>query len=279
MIIDFYIDLLIIIVIIIFFVWIFIIVVLVVYNGCHFIGLIDTDKEAKMEPDNNIISSLIFACRFLVYPIFLFLCWVAVIMSYIFWTWLLIIYFVPHLIFVGIIPIPFKIPILEYVPPFKQLTNRGVLPLIRRINTRLFEFLLSRDFNIHKENIKDIQNFVFEEIKKIFTDFFKILKINYETFSHIIPNVEPVKPVIEETLEDDDKDTSLKLIAKFDEDDEKIKLKNLINEEIAICISNKSKLMSSDLSSSELLIQTQTNRANYSECYAKTINLYLNNQL
>lgn len=271
--INYIIDVIITFTIIIFFVWIFILFTLFIYNSCHLLGIINIEQEAYIEPLYKIISNIIFIFRFLVYPIYLYLCWITVIISYIFWLWLFIIYFVPHLIFVGFIPIPFKIPILEFVPPFKQLTNRGVLPLIRRINNRLFEFLLSRDFNIHKQNINDIYNFIYDELKKMFTDFFKIIKFDFK-------KPEPVGNDSNIELEStSDKEQAEEIQKSYEEDDEKIKIKNLINEEIAICISNKSKLMSSDLTSSELLLQTQNNRSNYAECYAKTINLYINNQI
>jgi hypothetical protein len=279
--IDYYIDAIITFTIIIFFVWIFILFILFVYNSCHFLGIIDTEKEATINPDDNIISKFIFGCRFLVYPIYLYLCWITVILAYIYWTWLLIIYFVPHLIFVGFIPIPFKIPILEFVPPFKQLTKRGVLPLLKRINIRLFEFLISGDMNIHKKNINDVYNFIYDEIKKMFIDFFKILKINHETYlQHIKPPIKPViDPIIDNIEYDPDKEKAEEINRTFEEDDDKINIKKLINEEIAICIANKSKLMSSDLSSSELLVLSQTNVSNYADCYAKSLNLYINNQI
>jgi len=278
MIIEYFIDAIITFTIIIFFVWIFILFILVIYNSSHFIGIIDTEKEAHINPDDDIISVFIFVCRFLVYPIYLYLCWITVIMSYIFWLWLFIIYFVPHLVFIGFIPIPLKIPILEFVPPFKQLTNRGILPLIRRINIRLFEFLLNRDYKIFiNKNINDIYGVVYDNLKKIFSNYFKIIKFDYEIY---LKKPDPIEEnLIEEEEEDPDKIKAQEINRSFEEDDEKIKIKNLINEEISICIANKSKLMSSDLSSSELLSLSQTNRSNYADCYAKTINLYINNEI
>jgi|694.fasta_scaffold12498_12 hypothetical protein len=276
---NYYVDIFITITIVIFFIWVFMLVCVGIYSGCNIMGLIETAKNSKLNPDESVIAGIISIFSFLLYPILLYLTNVTVVLSYIFWLWLLIVLFVPHLVFVGFIPIPLKIPILLFVPPFKTLTDRGIIPLILRIATRLFKFLVTQDQEyLYKKNVDDIYNFVYNEIKTIFTKLFKILKIDTEYFIQQPNVIDDIDTSLEQE-EDPNEEEAKKILNSFEEDDDKIKIKKLINEEIAICIANKSKELSSDLSSSELFMVPQINRSNYAECYAKSLNLYINNQI
>jgi len=279
---DYFINKTITITIIIFFLWVFMLFSILIYNLTHYLGILKTEQHAHINPDDNIIASYIFICRFLVYPIFIYLCIVTVVLSFIFWIWLVIIYFVPFLVFIGFIPIPIKIPILEFVPPFKVLTDRGILPLIRRINARLIEFIFTLNPNIHNENINDLYSYIYDEIKKIIKGFFSgLIKVVRFDFDFEISKPVPAKPINVELEKDVERDKLEKESKKIQEtiDNDKDNIKKLINEEIQICIANKSKGITSDLTSSESFFQAQTNRSNYADCYAKTMNLYINNLL
>jgi len=270
--------------IILFFAWLFMLIVVTVFNILVIFGFIKTPQHAYLnQGDDSLIMTIINIMRTLLFPIFVYLGLVAIILTYIFYIWLGIIYFVPYLIFVGIIPIPLKNPILEFVPPFKTLTDRGILPLIRRINTRLFEFLISGNKRKHTENINDLIDYIYIELKNIFKDsfekFFNVLNYKFELIFEK-PKVDTL--IIEEDLDSSEqalKEESKKIEDSNNNDEDKIRIMKLINEEIAICIANKSKMTTSDLSSSEALLQSQTNLANYADCYAKSVNLYINNQL
>jgi len=249
------------------------------------IGLIKTPQHSYLNPDDNMIMTIINIMRTLLYPIFLYLCLVTVILTYIFYIWLGIIYFVPFLIFIGFIPIPIKFPILEFVPPFKTLTDRGILPLIRRINTRLFEFIISGNKQKHTDNMNDLIDYTYIEIKNIFKESFeKLFKALDYKFDLIFEKKEVNIPKDTEndiinSEEEQMKKEALKIEEENKTDEDKIRIMKLINEEIKICVANKSKMNTSDLTSSEALMLSQTNLANYADCYAKTINLYINNEI
>lgn len=283
---NFFIDVIITFTIMCFFIFIVILITLFIYNILNYSGIISIERHAGTNPDNRIIVFIIQIMRTSSTYLFIYLLIVTVILSFTFWIWLIILYFVPHLVFIGFIPIPIKIPILEFVPPFKALTDRGVLPLIRRMNSRILDFFITRNSSLHQDNLEDLFSYIFDEslriIKDAFTKLFLILNINYEIADFIpakkkVTYIPPEIEMDEETIKDEAE--AKKIQKSYEEDDDKIKLKNLINEEIAICIANKSKLLTSDLSSSESLYQTQTNRSNYAQCYAKTINLYINNEI
>ena len=271
--------------IVLFFIWLFMLTIVTLFNILVIFGFIKTPQDAYLnQGDDSLIMTMINIMRTLLYPIFLYLALVTVILTYIFYIWLGIIYFVPYLIFVGFIPIPLKNPILEFVPPFKTLTDRGILPLLRRINTRLFEFLISGNNKKHTENINDLIDYTYIEIKNIFKDsfekFFSALKYKFELIFEK-PNIDNTL-IIEDDIDSGDKalkEESKKIEDSNKNDEDKIRIMKLINEEIAICVANKSKMTTSDLTSSEALLQSQTNLANYADCYAKSINLYINNQI
>lgn len=112
---------------------------------------------------------------------------ILIILTYIFIFWMLIIIFVPFIILIPIPIIPFIIPIplknilLEYVPPFKRLTDRGILPLMRRI---VFTFFSEKGI---KDKLGDVflssYGFLYKELKMILNDFIKLDKPQEEKIS------------------------------------------------------------------------------------------------
>lgn len=270
--------------IIIFFIWLFMLISVIGYNIFNIFVSLFEKHERKNNTDDNIIRTIIDIFRFCLYPLFIYLCLLTVILSFIFWIWLFIIYFVPHLVFIGIIPIPLKIPILEFVPPFKALTDKGILPLIRRINSRLIDFFISKNSSLHNDNLKDLYNYVYEEVIKFFKLILKaiFIGVNYDNeIDRLFPKKDPIElKEVENNIDPkakEEEDEARKINDSYNEDEDKIKIKNLINEEIAICINNKSKLRTSDLSSSDMLFQSQQNLVDYAECYAKSLNTYIGN--
>lgn len=95
------------------------------------------------------------------------------ILSYIFTAWLIVLFLVPAVIIVFVffipVPIPLKSLILEFVPPFKDLTEADVLPLMLRI---LYIFIDGETFaNKFKSIGNNITNFTI----KFLNDSSKIL--------------------------------------------------------------------------------------------------------
>jgi len=258
---------------------------------CYYIFVSNYTSSFEKEKEKNdtldkIIKTIIDIFTFLIYPIYVYLWWITVILSYIFWTWLLIIYFVPSLVFVSFIPIPLKFLILEFVPPFKTLTDKGILPLMRRMSGRIIKFFITGNKKNYEDNFKDMYNYLNKEVNNIIKLFFKYLFINVN-YDYEIDKLFPKPFKIDDEKEEEEKDEeekeneeeAKKVQKEMEEDEDKIRIKKLINEEIAICIANKSKLITSDLTSSESFAQSQSNYNNYAECYAKSFNLYINNEI
>lgn len=198
---------------------------------------------------------------------------------WIFTFWMGIIMFVPYVIIIPIpiipfiIPIPLKTVILEFVPPFKILTDRGILPFMRKI---IFRFLYSED--IIKDRFKfalfDTYNFLYDEIKLILGDIFK----------NVMPKQEPQNiskgiqdDEYEVTIETDEDSTEEK--AEEQKTTENKNIQDLINEELQVCLKSKQGFISSDMSSIEALYSNMGNMNNYADCYATSIKAYIDNKL
>ena len=103
------------------------------------------------------------------------------ILLHIFAFWIIIILFVPFIIIIPIPIIPFILPIpLKYLLliPFQKLTDRGILPLMRRV---LFGFI-SEDTTKHLFNsYYNIYDFFYDNLKEMISDFF-ILVMKFSPF-------------------------------------------------------------------------------------------------
>lgn len=158
---------------------------------------------------------------------------ILIVLIHIFIFWMLIIIFVPFIILIPIpiipfiIPIPLKTILLEVVPPFKRLTERGILPLFRRIVFTLF----------NKQGIKDkfkdifvnTYGFFYEELKLILSD---LTKLN-----------EPEREKISKGIQDDkyktttiDDDTDNEKNAKDAIEGTNEKLTDKLKDEFNICL-------------------------------------------
>lgn len=286
--IDYYINLTIIITIIIFVLWVIINIIIYFFYFVQIIGLIKTKEKEYLNDDDRLIILIIYILEVLS-VIFSFYLWnMTVLLSYIYWTWLMIIIFVPHLIFVGLIPIPLKIPLLLFCPPYKNLYERGIIPLINKIALKLLELIFTGNKDKIYEIRDDLSNYVYVEIKNIFEESFnKMFKnIDYKfdnlykkpedtNNEEIPPDPTVVKNKDGQEVPDDNRRKALEIQKSYEEDDDKKRIQNLINKEVEICIANKSKGITSDLTSSEALSIAQENRSNYASCYAKIINLYM----
>jgi hypothetical protein len=198
------------------------------------------------------------------------------------WTfvfWMMTIIFVPFVIVIPIpimplfVPIPLKLVILEYVPPFKILTKRGILPFIRR---NIFRVLFTEDTIKHKfkKTLIETYGFLYDEFKMIFGDLLK--------------NVVPEPVVISKELQDDDHKLDISSEGeeenkaesdKQDEDPTNKKIQDLINEELEVCLKSKQSFKTSDLSSIESLYGSIGDTNSYAECYATSIKAYVDNKL
>jgi len=215
--------------------------------------------------------------RFLVMWSNLYLCFMFACLCWIFVFWMLIIIFVPFLILIPIpiipfvVPIPLKFILLFYVPPFKTLTDRGILPLIRKI---IFRFIFSEQGlkDKFKSSFGDVYGFLYNEIKNAIGGV--VRKLNVEVAD---------KP--EETEDegykvrtvDDGTDNEARANSVIEEDTKGNRNKavmDLINEELEICLKSKQVFTTPDSG----LLSGAENLKNYAECYSKSIKSYIKNK-
>lgn len=234
--------------------------------------LFDFDSRITDEGGKLMLWVLLFASLFLL-VVFSILLWI-----FIFWMGIII--FVPYVIIIPIpiipfiVPIPLKLVILEYVPPFKLLTDRGILPYMRRI---IFRFLFSEDGikGKLKKSLEDTYGFLYEELKVILKDIFK----------NAMPEPEPV--VISKDLQDDEYNIDIssegeeeaKAEQEAETSPENKKIQDLINEELQVCLKSKQSLKTSDLSSIQSFYNSINDMNGYAQCYAASIKSYIDNKL
>ena len=214
----------------------------------------------------------------------IYLSFVTMLLLWIFIFWMIIIIFVPYFIIIPIpfipffIPIPLKNPMLEFIPPFKILTDRGILPLMRKIifTNILSEMTLKSKFG---NTFKDIFTFLFDEIKVILNDFFG--NINFEPELNKPNEKQNIsKGIQDDTYKIDTIDTNNENIDDYKKETDKYEKANeLINEELEICLKTKQQFTTPDMSSVESAYTGVKNLQSYSECYAKSIKSYIENKM
>lgn len=219
---------------------------------------------------SDIIS---YAHRFLLILANLFLCFVLSLLSWIFVFWMIILIFVPFIvpIFIPfipfIIPIPLKFLMLYFIPPFRILTERGILPLCLRlllifVSTDAINTKFSRAF-------KETYGFFYDDAKKILGDFAQNTETSisqYNDDTDKIPSVDNGNNNKEEA----------KKIIKNDEKGKNKEVMDLIEEELQLCLKSKQSFTTPDTKKS---FSSVTDVNKYSECYAISVKSYLDNKL
>ena len=200
--------------------------------------------------------------------------YISIVLSILFWIfvfWMIIKIFVPYIIIVPIPFIPFIIPIplkqlmLEMIPPFKVMTERGILPLIERLFYRIISNQTIKNKFIN--TFQDINRFLYDEIKDTIGDINRIIEYKL-----------PIKPPEENNYKletvDDNTDNEIKAKEEMENSDNK-KVMELINQELEICMKSKQTFQTPNSG-----IFTGVNDLNnYSECYSRSIRAYINNKL
>jgi hypothetical protein len=216
----------------------------------------------------------------------LYLWIVGSVLLWIFIFWMIIIIFVPFFIIVPIpfipffIPIPLKMPMLLYIPPFKLLTDRGILPLMRRI---IFSIILSEKSikNKFTGTFHEIFVFLYEELKLILTDFFKV--INFEPVLNKPSDLQFIsKGIQDDDYKIDTVDTDNKNNEDYEKEDNNKKYEKaqqLIKEELDICLKTKRQFTTPDMDSITSAYANVKDMNNYFECYSQSIKSYIDNKI
>lgn len=225
-----------------------------------------------------ILKRLLFVAALYLWIVFSILIWIFIF-------WMIIIIFVPYFIIVPIpfipffIPVPLKNPMLEYIPPFKILTDRGILPLMRRI---IFSIILSEKSlkNKFSGTFHEIFVFLYEELKVILTDFFKV--INFEPVLTKPSDIQHIsKGVQDDNYKIETVDTNNKNNQDYEREDNNKKYEKaqqLIKEELDICLKTKKQFTTPDMDSITSAYSNVKDMNNYFECYSQSIKSYIDNK-
>ena len=204
--------------------------------------------------------------------------YVLVILLWIFVHWMIIkhiippfmIFFIPFIPF--IIPIPIRQPILDYIPPFKALTEAGILPLMEKI---LFTFISEIPFKDKFTNtIDNILNYLKFSFKYLIHQFYPNYDIDTEierikVGNDFIPNI----PTSDDTenLTDDEKNTlNDRNNSKYYND-----IMKMIKVEVQSCIDKNTQITTPDMNEMEkLTVNFNNNLLNYT-CQINSIGDYI----
>jgi len=188
------------------------------------------------------------------------------ILLHIFAFWIIIILFVPFIIIIPIPIIPFILPIpLKYLLliPFQKLTDRGILPLMRRV---LFGFI-SEDTTKHLFNsYYNIYDFFYDNLKEMISDFFILNEPKNEKISKGIQD----DKYRASTIDDENEDISNDIIKN---ESENTKMKNKIKQEYLLCV--KSKRGMNNYGEDNSISNTFNNRKSDFECNLDSLKTYM----
>ena len=205
----------------------------------------------------------------------LFLCFIFSLLGWIFVFWMMILIFVPFIVpffipFIPfVIPIPLKFLMLYFIPPFRILTERGILPLCLRlllifVSTETLTKKFSSAFN-------ETYSFLYEDTKKILGEIGQPIKIA------ISDNDEDkdLLPTVDGDNAKENKDEANKII-KNDSSGRNKEVMDLIDEELQLCLKSKQSFTTPDNKNS---FSSVTDMNKYSQCYATSVKSYLDNKL
>lgn len=199
----------------------------------------EINEKSQFDSKTSIENSLhIFSVYLLEFLIYFILLPILFILFHIFVFWMIIIIFVPYIIIVPIpiipfiLPIPLKTMMLELIPPFRKLTDRGILPLMRRIFFRLISYETIK--NKFTNSFVDIYGFLFDDIKIVLNDVIKLYKPKDNKISKDIQDDQYKIGTIDDNT--DNKKQSEEAI-----ENENTRLKEIIKNEYNICVKTKKK--------------------------------------
>jgi hypothetical protein len=199
------------------------------------------------------------------------------LLFWIFCFWMSIIIFVPFFIIIPIpfipfiVPVPLKMPMLLLIPPFKILTDRGILPLFR---DNIFGFFFSE--GDIKERLKrpfiNTYGFLYEEIKQMFGDFFKLI---YEPESqNISKDIEDKNYEIEK---EENHSENERMTNDINNNKKNKSVNKIIKIEENICKTSNSKFATIDMSVSEIMNNSIMDNIGSTRCQMNSARSYINN--
>ena len=204
--------------------------------------------------------------------------YVLIILLWIFIHWMIVKYIIPAymIIFIPfipfVVPIPLRQPILDYIPPFKDLTEAGILPLMEKI---LFTFISPISFKDKFENSFD---YILDYLKFSFN---YIIHQFYPNFN-IDDEIEKIKsgnifePDIPKT--DDKEELTSDEINTLNEQSSNLyyqEIMKMINLEVKSCVAKNTLFITPDMNEMDkLAVKLNNNVLNYT-CQINAIGDYI----
>ena len=174
---------------------------------------------------NGIVPRFYFILTIILYVIFY-------IFLHIFAFWIIIILFVPFIIIIPIPIIPFVLPIpLKFLMliPFQKLTDRGILPLMRRV---LFGFFSEKTSKHLINSFYNISDFFYDNLKELISDFIILNEPKNEKISKGLQD----DKYRTSTIDDENEETSNDIVKN---ESENTKLKKKVKEEYLLCLKSR----------------------------------------
>jgi hypothetical protein len=208
------------------------------------------------------------------------------VLFWIFVNWMLIKMLVPIIIifpipiFPFIFILPLQIMMLEFIPPFKPLTDLGTLPLLYRLLTRIIDPNVFSNFanNYIKPSIIDIGDYLFYHVRNLGKEYAEQLYGDKPIDNNSKEGEERVKKDNEaiSNISGEDEEKGMKKYQEYKENDSVKTTMDKIDQDTQICIGLNQQFKPYGSSYTSEIATDMGNSFNpYSKCYTSAIKSYI----
>jgi len=208
------------------------------------------------------------------------------VLFWIFVNWMLIKMMVPIIV---IFPIPFfpyifilplRIMMLDFIPPFKPLTDLGTLPLLYRLLTRIIDPNVFSNFanNYIKPSITDVGDYFFYHVRNLGKEYSDQLYGDQPIDNNSKEGEERVKKDNEaiSNISGEDEEKGMKKYQEYKENDSVKSTMDKIDEDTQLCIGLNQQFKPYGASYTSEIATDMGNSFNpYSKCYTSAIKSYI----
>jgi len=208
------------------------------------------------------------------------------VLFWIFVNWMLIKMMVPIIV---IFPIPFfpyifilplRIMMLDFIPPFKPLTDLGTLPLLYRLLTRIIDPNVFSNFanNYIKPSITDMGDYFFYHVRNLGKEYSDQLYGDQPIDNNSKEGEERVKKDNEaiSNISGEDEEKGMKKYQEYKENDSVKSTMDKIDEDTQLCIGLNQQFKPYGASYTSEIATDMGNSFNpYSKCYTSAIKSYI----
>ena len=208
------------------------------------------------------------------------------VLFWIFVNWMLIKMMVPIIV---IFPIPFfpyifilplRIMMLDFIPPFKPLTDLGTLPLLYRLLTRIIDPNVFSNFanNYIKPSITDVGDYFFYHVRNLGKEYSDQLYGDQPIDNNSKEGEERVKKDNEaiSNMSGEDEEKGMKKYQEYKENDSVKSTMDKIDQDTQLCIGLNQQFKPYGASYTSEITTDMGNSFNpYTKCYTSAIKSYI----